>query len=81
MINCCFIFTVQKKKKDRSKKRVNDTPLSAEELMDTATFKRFSSAIDTVLENAEDIDLSVLNAGMLLLQHSSYCLCELYKFM
>ena len=80
MINCCFIFTVQKKKKDRSKKRVNDTPLSAEELMDTATFKRFSSAIDTVLENAEDIDLSVLNAGMLLLQHSSYCLGELYKF-
>ena len=39
--------------------------LSAEELMDTATFKRFSSAIEGVLESAEDLDLSTMNNGRL----------------
>ena len=36
--------------------------MSEEELMDSATFKRFNSAIENVLETAEDIDISALNA-------------------
>lgn len=62
-LNLICVLTVKRQKKDKSKKRVNDTPLSAEELMDTATFKRFNTAIDSVLESAEDIDLGILNAG------------------
>ena len=40
-----------------------DTGLSVDELMDTAVFKKFNSAIDNVLEAVEDIDLTELNAG------------------
>ncbi|XP_069819185.1 nipped-B-like protein isoform X3 [Dendropsophus ebraccatus] len=47
------------KKKERQKKRKAYEPkLTPEELMDSSTFKRFSTAVETILENLEDMDFS-----------------------
>ncbi|KAG8599041.1 hypothetical protein GDO81_002856 [Engystomops pustulosus] len=47
------------KKKERQKKRKAYEPkLTPEELMDSSTFKRFSAAVETILENLEDMDFS-----------------------
>ncbi len=37
--------------------------MSTEELMDTATFKRFNAAIESVLDCAEDVDIASMIAG------------------
>ncbi|XP_066458515.1 nipped-B-like protein isoform X2 [Eleutherodactylus coqui] len=47
------------KKKERQKKRKAYEPkLTPEEMMDSSTFKRFSAAVETILENLEDMDFS-----------------------
>ncbi|KAL0979828.1 hypothetical protein UPYG_G00190320 [Umbra pygmaea] len=49
----------QMKKKEKQKKRKAYEPkLTHEELMDSSTFKRFSSSVDNVLENLEDVDFT-----------------------
>nr|BAE92522.1 Scc2-2A [Xenopus laevis] len=46
-------------KKERQKKRKAYEPkLTPEELMDSSTFKRFSNAVENILENLEDMDFS-----------------------
>ncbi|KAE8636479.1 hypothetical protein XENTR_v10003008 [Xenopus tropicalis] len=46
-------------KKERQKKRKAYEPkLTPEEMMDSSTFKRFSSAVENILENLEDMDFS-----------------------
>ncbi|CAH2330173.1 nipped-B isoform X1, partial [Pelobates cultripes] len=47
------------KKKERQKKRKAYEPkLTPEELMDSSTFKRFSSAVENILDNLEDMDFT-----------------------
>ncbi|XP_075123769.1 nipped-B-like protein isoform X2 [Leptodactylus fuscus] len=47
------------KKKERQKKRKAYEPkLTPEEMMDSSTFKRFSAAVENILENLEDMDFS-----------------------
>ncbi|XP_068106831.1 nipped-B-like protein isoform X3 [Hyperolius riggenbachi] len=47
------------KKKERQKKRKAYEPkLTPEEMMDSSTFKRFSSAVENILENLEDLDFT-----------------------
>jgi hypothetical protein len=50
-------------KEMKNRTRLPEAMQSVEELMETPTFKRFNVAIDTVLELAEDIDLTELNKG------------------
>ena len=64
-----FYFVVPKEKKRREKKyqkRTVQALLSQEELMETATFKRFSNAIDYLFEGVDEADLT-LDMGMLFL--------------
>uniref|UniRef100_A0A6Q2XUS5 Nipped-B protein n=1 Tax=Esox lucius TaxID=8010 RepID=A0A6Q2XUS5_ESOLU len=52
----------QMKKKEKQKKRKAYEPkLTHEELMDSSTFKRFSSSVDNVLENLEDVDFTQMD--------------------
>ncbi|XP_026212056.1 nipped-B-like protein A isoform X2 [Anabas testudineus] len=47
------------KKKDKQKNRKSyDSMLTPEDMMDSSTFKRFSSRLDSLLENLEDLDLA-----------------------
>ncbi|KAM9329215.1 nipped-B-like protein [Gastrophryne carolinensis] len=49
------------KKKERQKKRKAYEPkLTPEEMMDSSTFKRFSSSVENILENLEDMDFSTV---------------------
>ncbi|XP_051973110.1 nipped-B-like protein B isoform X2 [Xyrauchen texanus] len=49
------------KKKEKLKKRKAYEPkLTQDEMMDSSTFKRFSTSIDNILENLEDMDLTSL---------------------
>jgi len=57
------VFPARRKRKREKKHKRTETDISVDELMDTATFKKFSSAIDSMLEAVEDIDLTELNAG------------------
>ncbi|CAB1319299.1 unnamed protein product [Coregonus sp. 'balchen'] len=52
----------QMKKKEKQKKRKAYEPkLTHEELMDSSTFKRFSSSVDNILENLEDVDFTQMD--------------------
>ncbi|XP_036454156.1 nipped-B-like protein A [Colossoma macropomum] len=47
------------RKKEKEKKRKAYEPkLTAEEMMDSSTFKRFCASIDSILENLEDVDFT-----------------------
>uniref|UniRef100_A0A8C5LQR1 Nipped-B protein n=1 Tax=Leptobrachium leishanense TaxID=445787 RepID=A0A8C5LQR1_9ANUR len=47
------------KKKERQKKRKAYEPkLTPEEMMDSSTFKRFSAAVENILDNLEDMDFT-----------------------
>ncbi|XP_065116638.1 nipped-B-like protein B isoform X2 [Paramisgurnus dabryanus] len=50
-----------KKKEKLKKRRAYEPKLTQEELMDSSTFKRFSTSIDNMLENLEDVDLTSLD--------------------
>uniref|UniRef100_A0AAR2K791 Nipped-B protein n=1 Tax=Pygocentrus nattereri TaxID=42514 RepID=A0AAR2K791_PYGNA len=55
-----MIEIAKKMKKEKQKKRKAYEPkLTPEEMMDSSTFKRFSASVDNILENLEDIDLSL----------------------
>ena len=58
-----FVSPARRKRKREKKHKRPETDISVDELMDTATFKKFSSAIDSMLEAVEDVDLTELNAG------------------
>ena len=62
LIYLCCILVYKKRMKNRT--RVPEAMQSVEELMETPTFKRFNTAIDTVLELAEDMDLAEFNKGI-----------------
>ncbi|XP_051539600.1 nipped-B-like protein B isoform X2 [Myxocyprinus asiaticus] len=50
----------RKLKKEKVKKRKAYEPkLTQDEMMDSSTFKRFSTSVDNILENLEDVDLTV----------------------
>ncbi|KAF4108355.1 hypothetical protein G5714_011114 [Onychostoma macrolepis] len=50
------------KKKEKQKKRKSYEPkLTEDEMMDSSTFKRFSTSVDNILENLEDVDLTLLD--------------------
>ncbi|OWF42149.1 nipped-B-like protein B isoform X2 [Mizuhopecten yessoensis] len=51
----------RKKKKDKRHKRVNQQALSVEELLESPTFKKFSSAMEYILDTAEDINFGSLD--------------------
>ncbi|KAL7846528.1 hypothetical protein SRHO_G00215080 [Serrasalmus rhombeus] len=55
-----MIEIAKKMRKEKQKKRKAYEPkLTPEEMMDSSTFKRFSASVDNILENLEDIDLSL----------------------
>ena len=56
-----FPVSRQRRKEKHKHKRLVDDNLSTDELMETATFKKFYSLMDNILENAEDLDLGALN--------------------
>ena len=56
----------RKREKERKKQRrlvEQYGNMSMEDRMETHTFKRFSSTVDSIMESAEDVDMAVLNEG------------------
>ncbi|XP_039532073.1 nipped-B-like protein B isoform X2 [Pimephales promelas] len=52
----------RKLKREKQKKRKSYEPkLTQDEMMDSSTFKRFSTSVDNILENLEDVDLTSLD--------------------
>nr|XP_055063952.1 nipped-B-like protein B isoform X3 [Misgurnus anguillicaudatus] len=51
----------RRKKEKLKKRRAYEPKLTQDELMDSSTFKRFSTSIDNILENLEDVDLTSLD--------------------
>ncbi|CAB1352907.1 unnamed protein product, partial [Coregonus sp. 'balchen'] len=51
-----------KKKEKQKKRKAYEPKLTAEELMDSSTFKRFSASVDNILESLEDIDFNAMDA-------------------
>ncbi|XP_043932364.1 nipped-B-like protein [Protopterus annectens] len=47
-----------KKKEKQKKRKAYEPKLTPEEMMDSSTFKRFTSSVEGILENLEDIDFS-----------------------
>ncbi|XP_075040342.1 nipped-B-like protein isoform X2 [Mixophyes fleayi] len=47
-----------KKKEKQKKRKAYEPKLTPEEMMDSSTFKRFSSAVENILENLEDMDFT-----------------------
>ena len=59
---CIFVFVVvKKKKKEKRQRRVNQNALSVEELLDSPTFKKFSSCMESILDTAEDVNFGTLD--------------------
>ena len=57
-----YYVSVQRRRSQKHKhQRATDSSLSTDELMETATFKKFYSIIDTILESTEDLDMGALN--------------------
>ncbi|KAJ8305636.1 hypothetical protein KUTeg_016181 [Tegillarca granosa] len=54
---------IRKKKKDKRHRRVNQKELSVEELLDSATFKRFSSCMEYIFDSSEDINFGALDTN------------------
>uniref|UniRef100_A0A8C7H034 Nipped-B protein n=1 Tax=Oncorhynchus kisutch TaxID=8019 RepID=A0A8C7H034_ONCKI len=50
-----------KKKEKQKKRKAYEPKLTAEELMDSSTFKRFSASVDNILESLEDIDFNAMD--------------------
>lgn len=57
---------MRRKKKEKRQRRMNQTDLSIEELLDSPTFKKFSSALERIFDSAEDINFGSLDP-------SKYC--------
>lgn len=52
----------KKRRREKHKhKRVTEEHLSTDDLMETATFKKFYSIVDSILESSEDLDFGALN--------------------
>ncbi|XP_061192495.1 nipped-B-like protein isoform X1 [Saccostrea echinata] len=51
----------RKKKKDKRHRRVNQQALSVEELLESPTFKKFSSSMEYILEASEDTNFGSLD--------------------
>uniref|UniRef100_H3CUG8 Nipped-B protein n=1 Tax=Tetraodon nigroviridis TaxID=99883 RepID=H3CUG8_TETNG len=71
---------MKKQEKHKRKKMYNST-LTVEEMLDSSTFKRFSATLDNILENLEDVDLSAavdedeIPQELLLGKHQLHELC------
>ncbi|CAE1303158.1 SCC2 [Acanthosepion pharaonis] len=52
---------LSKKKRRKRNKRLNQRALSVEELLDSATFKKFAQAIEHVFDTAEEVDFGSLD--------------------
>ncbi|XP_064792980.1 nipped-B-like protein A [Oncorhynchus masou masou] len=50
-----------KKKENQKKRKAYEPKLTHQELMDSSTFKRFSSSVDNILENLEDVDFTQMD--------------------
>uniref|UniRef100_A0A671LSB0 Nipped-B protein n=1 Tax=Sinocyclocheilus anshuiensis TaxID=1608454 RepID=A0A671LSB0_9TELE len=50
-----------KKKEKQKKRKAYEPKLTLDEMMDSSTFKRFSTSVDNILENLEDVDLTLLD--------------------
>uniref|UniRef100_A0A8C8GR21 Nipped-B protein n=1 Tax=Oncorhynchus tshawytscha TaxID=74940 RepID=A0A8C8GR21_ONCTS len=56
-----MIARKMKKKEKQKKRKAYEPKLTAEELMDSSTFKRFSASVDNILESLEDIDFNAMD--------------------
>jgi len=54
----CVAASRPPKKEKKRQRQLMELSVCLEELMDTPTFKRFNTALDGVLEAAEDMDLA-----------------------
>ncbi|XP_060588229.1 nipped-B-like protein B isoform X3 [Ruditapes philippinarum] len=52
---------MRRKKKEKRQRRMNQTDLSIEELLDSPTFKKFSTALEYIFDSAEDINFGSLD--------------------
>ncbi|XP_051765012.1 nipped-B-like protein B isoform X1 [Ctenopharyngodon idella] len=50
-----------KKKEKQKKRKAYEPKLTQDEMMDSSTFKRFSTSVDNILENLEEVDLTSLD--------------------
>eukprot|EP00066_Takifugu_rubripes_P013950 XP_011603216.1 PREDICTED: nipped-B-like protein B isoform X2 [Takifugu rubripes] len=78
--NLSDVSRKMKKQEKHKKKRMYDSALTVEEMLDSSTFKRFSAALDNILENLEDVDLSAADEDeipqeLLLGKHQLHELC------
>ncbi|XP_066507181.1 nipped-B-like protein B isoform X2 [Hoplias malabaricus] len=53
------IAKMRRMKEKQKKRKAYEPKLTPEEMMDSSTFKRFSASVDNILENLEDVDLSL----------------------
>jgi len=58
MLSLCVSGLQPSRKEKKPQRRLMELSVCLEELMDTPTFKRFNTALDGVLEAAEDMDLA-----------------------
>ncbi|XP_053394741.1 nipped-B-like protein isoform X2 [Mercenaria mercenaria] len=52
---------MRRKKKEKRQRRMNQTDMSIEELLDSPTFKKFSSALEYIFDSAEDVNFGSLD--------------------
>lgn len=52
---------MRRKKKEKRQRRMNQADMSVEELLDSPTFKKFSTALEYILDSAEDVNFGSLD--------------------
>jgi len=66
-----YVAALRPPKRERKhQQRLMELSVCLEELMDTPTFKRFNTALDGVLEAAEDMDLASIRGYFFQLLHT-----------
>lgn len=63
-----FEISVKKKKKEKRRQRL-DQELSIEELLESPTFKKFSSCVESIFDSAEDVNFGSLDPSKLYFKH------------
>ena len=56
-----FYSVLRRKKREKRQRRMNQTDLTIEELLDSPTFKRFSTNLDLIFDSAEDVNFGSLD--------------------
>jgi len=60
---------MRRKKKEKRMRRMNQTDLSVEELLDSPTFKKFSTSLEKIFDAAEDVNFGSMDPSKLWLEY------------